>query len=503
MFQINFESKVDASRGDFMVVGVFAGDGKKKAPLRQRIPKAIDSLCDAEELNLILKKVALQGFDGQDGQTVQSDGPRENTLRRIQWIGLGAKPTLQTFRELGAKALKARTEEELNLILVVPETSEAGLNDCLTQSALGVALADYRFDKYTQKKYKGLASLDIVGAKKPSNSARERILGYVDAIRSGTFLARDLVNEPAGSLNPVRFAEVAKDLAKGNPLKVKVLDEKALAKENMNMMLAVSKASLPYTPPRLVKIEYAPKNAKKHICLVGKGLTFDSGGLDLKPPASMLDMKLDMGGAAAVIGAMAAIAKLEPKCRVTGYLGCVENGIGGNAYHPGDVLISRKGISVEVNNTDAEGRLVLGDCIDYAITKDKPDVLVDLATLTGACMIALGPLSAGLYSDDETLLNKMLGAGSESIEGLWRLPLDRRLLPQLKSLIADTKNTGKRYGGSITAALFLEKFVDGRVKWAHLDVAGPAMSEGDLAWVPKGGAGFGVETLARFVSTFR
>ena len=310
------------------------------------------------------------------------------------------------------------------------------------------------------------------------------------------------MSRPPRSLTPVVFAETAKKVGKESSLTVTVLTEKELAKEKMGLMLAVAAASLPYTPPRLVRLAYRPKKpAKKHIVLVGKGLTFDSGGLDLKPAAGMLEMKIDMGGAAAVLGAMSAIGKLKPDVAVTGYLGCVENGIGGNAYHPGDILTSRKGDTVEVNNTDAEGRLVLADCIDYAITKDSPDVLIDLATLTGACMVALGPSTAGCFSDDDALIADIRTTGERCGEDFWRLPLNPDIAGQLKSAIADTKNTGDRMGGAITAGLFLKRFVDGRTTWAHLDIAGPTTQDGDHPYQPRGGAGFGVRTLVGLVES--
>jgi leucyl aminopeptidase len=262
----------------------------------------------------------------------------------------------------------------------------------------------------------------------------------------------------------------------------------------------VAKAAAPYTPPRVVRLEYRPRGkAKKHIVLVGKGLTFDTGGLDIKPPDGMLDMKVDMSGAAAVLGAMVALGRIRPDVAVTGYLGCVENGIGGNAYHPGDILTSRKGLTVEINNTDAEGRLVLGDCIDLAITEQKPDLLIDLATLTGACMIALGPNTAGVFTDDDALAEDIKTIGRRNGEDFWRLPLNDDLFGQLKSPIADMKNTGSRHGGAITAALFLKQFVDGRTAWAHIDIAGPAATDKDGDYTPRGGVGFGVRTLVGLI----
>ena len=254
-----------------------------------------------------------------------------------------------------------------------------------------------------------------------------------------------------------------------------------------------------------MRLDYRPlkksprSRAQKHVVLVGKGLTFDCGGLDIKPADGMLDMKVDMSGAAAVLGAMVAIARIKPDVAVTGYLGCVENGIGGNAYHPGDILKSRKGLTVEINNTDAEGRLVLADCIDLALTQHKPDLLIDLATLTGASMVALGPSTAAVFTDDDSLAEDVKSIGKRNGEDFWRLPLNDDLLVQLKSPIADMKNTGLRYGGAITAALFLKQFVDGRAPWAHLDIAGPASSDKEGDYTPKGGAGFGVRTLVGLI----
>ncbi|OGQ21257.1 MAG: hypothetical protein A2138_05395 [Deltaproteobacteria bacterium RBG_16_71_12] len=312
-------------------------------------------------------------------------------------------------------------------------------------------------------------------------------------------LARDLVNEPAGTLTPVELARRAVAAGKEHGFDVEVLDEKDIARERMGMLLAVAQAASPYRPPRVVKLSYRGKKGKKRIALVGKGLTFDSGGLDIKPADGMLDMKVDMSGAAAVLGAFVALARLEPRVTLTGWLGCVENGVGGNAYHPGDVLTSRKGLTVEVNNTDAEGRLVLADCLDLAITEAKPDLVVDLATLTGACMVALGPSTAAVFTDDDTLAEDVRNAGKRAGEDFWRLPLNDALQEQLKSSIADCKNTGLRFGGAITAALFLKQFVDGRATWAHLDIAGPADTDRDSEYTAKGGVGFGVRTLVGLI----
>lgn len=234
--------------------------------------------------------------------------------------------------------------------------------------------------------------------------------------------------------------------------------------------------------------------------LVGKGVTFDTGGLDLKPSNAMGDMKVDMSGAAAALGTMLAIAKLKPHVNVTAYMPCVENGIGAHAYHPGDVIRSRKGISVEINNTDAEGRLILADALDYGQSRDNPDTVIDLATLTGAIIVALGPTMAGLFANNDKLAQQLIACGKKAGEEFWRMPLNEELSANLKSGIADIRQIGDRpQGGSILGALFLKKFVRDNVEWAHLDIAGPATTEKDHPYNPLGGTGFAVRTLVKYL----
>ncbi len=484
-----------------------ANAGKsKKAPAKtakaaKTLPAELAHV-DAALGGLLSEVAAAEGFTGAAGQVLSLHTHGKLAAGRVVLIGVGPadKAGPDSFRRFAGLAVKtAEKAKARRAVLVIPEDGAVRLEARVEAAAEGALLASYRFDKYLTKD-RAKPSLELVELAMPTRARVDDSLVRARAVVDGVCLARDLVNEPAGSLTPVEFARRAVEAGRGAGIKVAVLDEKALARERMGMLLAVAKAASPYTPPRVVRLEYRPRGkAKKHIVLVGKGLTFDTGGLDIKPADGMLDMKVDMSGAAAVLGAMVALGRIRPDVAVTGYLGCVENGIGGNAYHPGDILTSRKGLTVEINNTDAEGRLVLGDCIDLAITEQKPDLLIDLATLTGACMIALGPNTAGVFTDDDALAEDIKTIGRRNGEDFWRLPLNDDLFGQLKSPIADMKNTGSRHGGAITAALFLKQFVDGRTAWAHIDIAGPAASDKDGDYTPRGGVGFGVRTLVGLI----
>jgi leucyl aminopeptidase len=491
-----------AKKTDVLVVGVFqpAEDAREDARKRKKALSAQIGDLDAGMSGALVKLADGEGFTGAAGQTFATHTHGALPTHRVVLVGLGDRENLgvDTFRRLGGKAVAAAAaSKSKRLAVALPEIDELRAEPVCQAAAEGCLLAAYKFDRHLTKDNDAhpVENVHLLGLSL-SRALAQAVVARAEAIASGVQLARDLVNECAGNLTPVQFAEEAKAVGRDTGVKVTVLTEKELAKEEMGLMLSVAQAALPYTPPRLVRLHHKPKGkARKRVALVGKGLTFDSGGLDIKPAAGMLDMKVDMSGAAAVLGAMRALGQLAPDVEVVAYLGCVENGIGGNAYHPGDILKSRKGLTVEVNNTDAEGRLVLADCIDYALTKDSPDVLIDLATLTGACMVALGPSTAGLFSSDDALAEDILAAGERAGEDFWRMPLNRDLKYQLKSSVADCKNTGERWGGAITAALFLEQFVDGRARWAHLDIAGPATQDREHDYVPRGGAGFAVRTL--------
>ncbi|HYB10654.1 MAG TPA: leucyl aminopeptidase, partial [Alphaproteobacteria bacterium] len=323
----------------------------------------------------------------------------------------------------------------------------------------------------------------------------------LDKIGEGVFLTRDLVSEPANVIYPESLAAAAKGLAKLG-VRIEILDEKQMAKLGMGALLGVGQGSA--RPPRLVVMQWLGNRGakdKRPLAFIGKGVTFDTGGISLKPAANMEDMKWDMGGAGVVIGLMKALAGRKAKANVVGIAGCVENMPDGRAQRPGDIVKSMSGQTIEVINTDAEGRLVLADAIWYTHTRFKPRFMVDLATLTGAIIISLGHEYAGLFANNEELAKRLIAAGEAVGEPLWRMPLGDEYDKALKSPAADMKNVGDRAGGSITAAQFIKRFVND-VPWAHLDIAGMAWSSKDKPTVPKGGTAYGVRLLDRLIADY-
>jgi leucyl aminopeptidase len=318
-------------------------------------------------------------------------------------------------------------------------------------------------------------------------------------IAGAVMMARDMVNEPANHMTPAHMAELAGKVASRHGLEITVMDRAHMEKEKMGALLGVAQGTS--EPPKFIVLNYRGDPSKKEVMgLVGKGLTFDSGGISLKPQESMSDMKGDMSGGAVVIAAMDAIAQLKPAVNVTALIPATENLPGGRALKPGDVLKASNGKTIEVINTDAEGRLILADALSYAV-KNGLSPVIDLATLTGACHVALGDLYAGLFSNDNALAERLIRAADDGGEKLWQLPLPAEYKDLNKSDIADIKNSGGRYGGAITAALFLQEFV-GETPWAHIDIAGPFMTDKTRGALVKGATGFGVRTIVRFVCGF-
>ena len=309
-----------------------------------------------------------------------------------------------------------------------------------------------------------------------------------------------MANEPGNGWTPSHFARYARRLAKKHTLKCRVLNKKEMIDLGMGGLVAVNQGSK--EPPKLIILEYRPETKAETILLVGKGLTFDSGGISLKPASGMMDMKYDMCGGAAVLSAMETIAKEKPQVGVVAMIPSTDNLSGSNALKPGDVITHYGGITSEVENTDAEGRLILADSLAYGIEQYKPSCVVDLATLTGAVVIALGHHHTGVLSNNDQLVEQLTGAGAACGEPLWRLPLGEEYSKQIESRVADIKNTGGRHAGSITAAAYLEKFV-GDVPWAHLDIAGTAWDFTEKTYIPKGPSGVGVRTLIEFVRCWK
>ncbi len=366
----------------------------------------------------------------------------------------------------------------------------------------GLILGDYSFDVYKSEKPKEVEKEVFLVTDKIK---QEDMLDFeeVNAVCNAVNMARDIVNTPPEDFYPETMAKKAKEIAKENNLGCKIYDERYLQKNNMGAMLAVARASR--HKPRLIHLSHKPKSAKKKIVLVGKGLTYDSGGLSLKPSDFMVGMKMDKAGGVAVLAIMDAVAKLNLPIEVHGIVGAVENMIGGDAYKPDDVLYARNGKTIEVKNTDAEGRLVLADCLCYVQEEIKDiDCIMDFATLTGACVVGVGEYTNGIMGNNTTLNNKIVKSALKSGEEAAVLPFNRYLKKLIKSDVADICNiASSRYGGAITAGLFLEAFIEKKYKqkWSHIDIAGPAFANAPWAYNAKGGTGAGVRMTVEFIKS--
>ena len=419
-------------------------------------------------------------------------------LSRVVVAGLGEKPDARTAEDAGGALAAALAGEETAAI-----AADGAAARHAAALAYGAALRHYRFDRYrTREKPEDkpkLARLSVL-TEEPARAKGE--FQPLEAVARGVFVARDLVSEPANVLNPEEFAERCEKLETLG-LSVEVLGPKQMKKLGFGALLGVAQGS--DNEPRMVVLRWqgAAKGRgrrAKPICFVGKGVTFDTGGISIKPAAGMEDMKWDMAGAGTVAGLMAALAGRKAAVDAVGLLGLVENMPGANAQRPGDVVTTASGQTVEVINTDAEGRLVLADVITYAQKEFDPACIIDLATLTGAIIISLGHEHAGLFCNDEALAQQLEAAGRATGETVWRMPLGEDYDKLLKSDIADMKNVGGRPGGSITAACFIQRFVDKGRPWAHLDIAGTAWATKDRPTVPKGATAFGVRLLDRLVA---
>lgn len=375
--------------------------------------------------------------------------------------------------------------------------------DSISAVVEGIVLGGYEFSEYkSEPKKTELKSIYILSNELEYKDYKVLKKAFDNAmiVANAACFTRDIVNTIPHELNPPSFAKLAAKLAHENSLECNILDDKALQDENMNAMLAVGRASIHES--RLIHLSYKPKNAKKVISLIGKGLTYDSGGLSLKPGVSMVTMKMDKAGACAVLGIIKAASELKLNIEIHAFIGAVENMIGGDAYKPDDVLVTRSGKTIEVRNTDAEGRIVLSDVLDYAQEKVKADYIFDFATLTGACMIALGQYTTGVMGHSNELKHEVFNAARDSGELVGALPFNKHLKKLLKSEIADISNTAsKPYGGAITAGLFLDNFIknENKDKWLHFDIAGSAYTETPWDCNPYGATGAGVRMISEFL----
>jgi leucyl aminopeptidase len=476
-------------------LAVFCDETLKFGPAtRKTLGKAAD---------VVKRAAAANQFKGKSGSVLDILAPEGIKIQRLLVVGGGKSAEIKDkdFLKLGG-ALAGKLNGASAALTVLAELAEGTMTpDQAAALAMGVRLRAYKFDRYKTKKKDGddaplradvsVAVEDVAAARKAFASASH--------IADGVIIARDLVNEPPNVLYPEEFAHRAAALRKLGVV-VEVLDVKAMTKLGMGALLGVAQGSA--RPGRLVVMRWnGGKAGEQPVAFIGKGVCFDTGGISIKPSGSMEDMKGDMGGAACVVGLMHALAARKARANVVGAIGLVENMPDGNAQRPGDIVTSMSGQTIEIINTDAEGRLVLADVLWYVTQKFKPKFMVDLATLTGAILVALGTEHAGLFSNNDELAERLAKVGLETGERVWRMPLGPEYDKLIDSQFADMKNAGVRNGGSITAAQFLQRFVHG-TPWAHLDIAGTAMgapkSEINQSW----GSGYGVRLLDRLVADY-
>ncbi len=485
---------------DVIAIGVFSNFASKAKT--SKTPKSPLDGFDRALGGALLKQMRKENFKGKKDQVLSIATLGKVNASRVVVFGLGDETTLSDadVRMFAAKAAKAALAEKgKRLVIGLPH----GLASRLRYVAEGVELGAYRFTKYFTGDRAPKATLNSV-----TITTLETLLPVAksdiengQAVAAGVNLARDLSNEPPNVIFPATLAAAAVAMGKEKGLKVQVFDFKQVVAKGMKLLQAVGQGS--ENKPHLVHLSYIPprvvgKKNPKRLVFVGKGVTFDSGGLSIKPAAGMGEMKHDMSGAANVIGLMSAVGALKPNIEVHAVLAAAENMPDGSAYRPGDIWGSLDGKTVEIVNTDAEGRLILADALAYA-RELKPDLMVDNATLTGACVVALGNTCSGFYASNEETASEFGSALKESGEQMWRMPILEELRDQLKSDCADLKHTGDRWGGSITAAIFLREFIGETKNWIHADIAGPAMADRASGWSPKGATGHGVLTFLSLV----
>jgi leucyl aminopeptidase len=475
------------------VLVVFCDEGRELGPAtRKALGSASALVKEAAETNQ---------FKGKNGAVLDILAPQGIKAKRLMVVGVGKPAELKDydFLKLGG-ALAGKLTPKSDTVTVIAELPKGSMSaNQAAALASGIRLRAYKFDRYKTKKKDGeetpLRANFSIAVGDPA-AARKAFIPTAHVV-DGVITARDLVNEPPNVLFPVEFARRAGRLRKLG-VSVEVLDVAAMKKLGMGALLGVAQGSA--QPGRVVIMRWnGGKRGDQPVAFVGKGVCFDTGGISIKPAGSMEDMKGDMGGAACVVGLMQALAARKAKANVVGAIGLVENMPDGNAQRPGDIVTSMSGQTIEIINTDAEGRLVLADVLWHVARKFKPKFIVDLATLTGAIMVALGTEYAGLFSNNDELAERLIKAGLATGERVWRMPLGPEYDKQIDSQFADMKNTGTRNGGSITAAQFLQRFVDG-TPWAHLDIAGTAMgapkNEINQSW----GSGFGVRLLDQLMA---
>lgn len=445
----------------------------------------------AQTVSQLVKREKYKAKSGKVFEMPVADGQ----ARAVVLVGLGDKEKAapDDYRKAAFEIVRRAASRGVeSVFLGIPGAECASRSFCIGE---GATLAGYRFEKYHEKDEDDrFAVPEAVFVPEGHEEGLER--GRVVAL--GQCCARDVANEPGNVVNPETFEKLARELAEAKGFSCTVLQAGELKEKGMNALLAVGQGSA--TQPRLIHLTYTPGcEPKSTLALVGKGVTFDSGGLSLKPADSMVTMKGDKTGACVVLGVICAAAELSLPVKIHAIVGAAENMPGGASFRPDDVIRAYNGKTIEVNNTDAEGRLTLADALAYAC-EQKPDAVIDIATLTGACAVALGENTAGLFTNDDEFADKFLKAAEREGERFWKMPMDdERLREKLKSPIADLVNSAGRYGGAITAAMFLEKFVDAKIPWIHLDIAATDFAKEPYSYYTKGATGFGARALAAFV----
>ena len=483
---------------------------KSTDPANEQTEMLIIPVCEDKNINDAPAAVSVVGrvrklkeFKGATGEEIVLYETPPLKARRVMIIGLGkaAEVTTEALRSLAGRAVAQAGSKKLSTVSILvpnPQQIIPVTADILEALLEGACLGNHRFEKYRSRKdWKPVKRVNLLV--RPDLARKYKSLApRVTAVCQGAIQARDWVNIPSNDKKPAEFARTVVRQAKRKGLQATVLGERELRKNKFGAILAVAQGS--NSAPGMVVIDYRPRGAKKTVALVGKGVTFDSGGLNLKTSKNINLMKIDMAGAAMAAATVMAAAGLKLKVRVVGVLPLVENMVSGTSIRPGDIIRTYSGKTVEIGNTDAEGRLILADAISYAVKKYKPEILIDMATLTGACVVALGERYAGLFSNDDALAAKITLSGDKTGERCWRLPLPDDYKDLLKSQLADINNMPKsRWGGAITAALFLNEFVDS-TRWAHIDIAGPAYSSEGNGYCRPGGTGFGVRLLCDYLN---
>ena len=490
MFQIATLPTEREPRTDCMVVFFTQSFVKKRQKIYKDLPEYLK-----EELNRFF---SFKDFKGEYKETAVYYPQSLKNINRIMFVGLGDLSNLTSFsmRELGyliAGYQKKLSMKRIHIVLCNLPVCEDYVIRALTE---GILYRNYSFDAFKSKKEKEWKGKYIFACNKTGYTPRFRKV-LLDTLYTmkGVETARNLSNQPSNQLTPQRFAEFVEQLFENyENIETEVWDEKSIQANNFNAILAVARGSA--EKPRFIQIRYKPvKKTAKKLALVGKGVTFDSGGISIKPAANMDEMKFDMSGAAAVVGTLQAAAYLNPDMEIRGFIPVVENMPGGQAVKPGDIVTAYNGITIEILNTDAEGRLILADALAYAAKQFKPGLIIDLATLTGSIVVSLGNHIAGLFTKTDKAAKILLQAGEKSDEYLWRMPMNDFYEKEIESKIADVKNIGSRWGGAVTAAKFLEKFTDG-IPWVHIDIAGTAYNVKNVEYWPNGATGFGTRLIS-------